>query len=67
MSCNVGKRDRMIRFYISALVIITGVLIHTWWGFLGLEPLLTVVFAFSPIYAMFGLDTFHKGAAKHVS
>lgn len=58
MSYNLGKKDRMIRFSVSSLIIVVGIFIHCWWAFIGIEPLLTVVFSFSPIYAFFGLNTY---------
>ncbi|PIW30155.1 MAG: DUF2892 domain-containing protein [Rhodobacterales bacterium CG15_BIG_FIL_POST_REV_8_21_14_020_59_13] len=58
MPRNEGWIDRALRI-IAGLVLISLVFVGpaTLWGWIGLVPLLTGVFGFCPIYALFGLRT----------
>ena len=61
MKSNVGGYDRWIRIF-GGLAIIAFVFVppSTNWAWLGLIPLLTGVFKFCPISALFGINT-NKG------
>lgn len=62
MKTNVGFADRMVRFIIGAAALVAGYYYQSWWGLLGLLPILTAVFRFCPAYAPFGINTC---ATKH--
>ncbi len=47
---NVGTLDRAIR-------ILIGLALHSWWGLVGLVPLLTAAIGWCPAYLPFGLST----------
>ena len=55
---NMGTVDRAVRAIVG-IVLIALVFVgpKTAWGWLGLIPLATAVFAFCPPYALFGWDT----------
>jgi hypothetical protein len=60
MSKNVGSADRNIRIGLGVVVIILGVVLQSWWGLIGLVPLLTAGMSFCPLYAVLGLSTIKK-------
>lgn len=57
MKTNVGFLDRVIRALIGGAVLGAGYYFKTWWGLVGLVPLLTAFVAFCPAYVPFGLNT----------
>ena len=57
MKCNVGKADRMVRVVVGLGVLAAGAYFKSWWGLLGLVPLLTAVLGFCPVYLPFGIST----------
>ncbi len=56
-SANVGKGDKLFRIIVGIAVIAAGVYFKSWWGALGLVPLLTAVTGFCPAYMPFKLST----------
>lgn len=63
MKCNVGKTDRIIREVAGLAIIVAGIYFKSWWGAIGLVPLLTAIFRFCPAYVPFGINT-SKDAPK---
>lgn len=58
MTHNEGTIDRVIRVVLGlALLSLIFVGPHTWFGLVGLVPLVTGVVGFCPIYRLFGLRT----------
>ena len=57
MKCNIGKTDRMLRLIAGVLVISAGAYFHSWWGAVGIVPLLTGMLRWCPAYLPFGLST----------
>ncbi len=58
MSCNVGGIDRILRIVVGLVVvslIFWGPM--TYWGLIGLVPLLTGLFGFCPLYPIVGVNT----------
>ena len=62
---NMGTLDRTIRAIVG-IVLIALVFVgpKTPWGWLGLIPLATAIFAFCPPYAIFGWSTCGKNKAE---
>lgn len=54
---NMGTLDSLIRVSLGALILIAGVLYESWWGVIGLVPLLTGAVSWCPIYKLFGIST----------
>jgi len=54
---NVGKTDTIIRIILAVIIGAIGVYFGTWWGLLGLIPLLTGIFGVCPLYMIFGVRT----------
>lgn len=57
MSCNVGSTDRIIRIVLGLVFIALGIYFGSWWGAIGLIPLVTGVLNYCPLYSLFGLST----------
>ncbi len=60
MKCNVGKTDRIIRIVVGLLIGAAGVIFKSWWGLIGILPLLTGIFGFCALYIPFGISTAKK-------
>ncbi|MBA4136843.1 MAG: DUF2892 domain-containing protein [Opitutus sp.] len=60
MKPNVGFTDRMIRIVLGAAVLGAGYYFKSWWGLVGLVPILTGIFRFCPAYLPFGMNTCEK-------
>jgi len=57
MICNIGKTDRIIRAILGVLLIALGVIYQSWWGAVGIIPLLTSLTGFCPLYIPFKIST----------
>ena len=60
MKKNVGKTDKMIRWVIGLLIIAAGVYYQSWWGVLGLIPIITAGMGFCWLYTLLGMNTDKK-------
>jgi hypothetical protein len=57
MKCNVGKTDRLFRIILGVVIILAGVYFQSWWGAVGLVPILTGSIRWCPAYLPFGFST----------
>ncbi|MDO4450616.1 MAG: DUF2892 domain-containing protein [Moraxella sp.] len=57
MKINVGKPDKIARIVLGVVIIGLGVAFGSWWGVIGLVPLLTGLINFCPIYHLLGMST----------
>ena len=57
MKRNVGGFDRGFRIVVGLVAIGAGVYFGSWWGALGMIPLLTGAFRWCPVYVPFGAST----------
>jgi len=55
--CNVGTTDKVIRVIVGAAALVAGYYYQSWWGMLGLIPLVTAAFSFCPLYSLLGIKT----------
>jgi hypothetical protein len=62
MKKNVGSGDKVFRVILGIVVILLGIIFHTWWGLIGIIPLFTGLVNFCPLYALLGLSTSKKTA-----
>ena len=60
MQCNVGKTERVIRVIAGLAIIAAGFMYESWWGAIGLVPLLTGATGYCPPYHMLGISTNKK-------
>jgi len=54
---NTGIVDRVIRVVVGIAALIAGVVFKSWWGALGLIPLVTGLAGFCPVYALLRTST----------
>jgi len=57
MEKNMGNADRAIRAVIGIVIIVFGVIYHSWLGAIGLIPLITAGVGFCPLYKVLGIRT----------
>jgi hypothetical protein len=57
MKPNVGSIDRTLRYLLGLALLGAGYYFKSWWGLVGVVPLLTATFRFCPAYLPFGLST----------
>ena len=57
MKCNVGGADRMIRIIAGVVIILLGFYFQSWWGTVGVIPILTGTLRWCPAYIPFGFST----------
>jgi hypothetical protein len=56
MNCNVGRTEQIIRISAGATILLLGLAYRSWWGLLGLGPLLTGSFRYCPVNQMLRID-----------
>ena len=57
MKANIGTADRWIRTVIGLGILALGLISKSWWGLLGLAPLLTAAVSWCPLYVLIGIST----------
>jgi len=57
MECNVGKTDRIIRVIVGAGIIAIGIYLKSWWGVIGVIPIITAAIGWCPAYLPFGISS----------
>ena len=60
MKANVGNTDRIIRFVLGAVIIVVGFYFESWWGVVGVIPIITGLLNFCPAYNLIGVSTKKK-------
>ena len=62
MQRNVGQTEKIIRISVGAVMVVLGVMYGSWWGAIGLIPLITGLIGWCPAYKALRLNT--CGASK---
>ncbi len=57
MTCNVGKADKIFRIVAGLAIGAVGLYYQSWWGLVGIVPLLTGLVNFCPLYAPLKINT----------
>ena len=60
MQANVGNTDRILRIVAGLLIMGAGFYFQSWWGAVGLVPLLTGLIRWCPAYLPFGISSIKK-------
>jgi len=57
MTCNMGRGDRIFRGVLGIVILGAGIFFKSWWGLIGLIPLITSIVAWCPAYVPFKINT----------
>lgn len=57
MKINESNPDRIIRAILGVAIIAIGYATQSWWGAIGLIPLVTALVGICPVYSIFGVST----------
>lgn len=60
MKPNVGPVDGLLRILIGLIIVVLGIVLHNWWGLIGLIPIATGVFKMCPLYLLLKISTSEK-------
>jgi hypothetical protein len=61
MNPNIGTADKIIRLIIGVFIIaFVGLYLRSWWGLIGIVPLITVARSKCMLYPLFGINTCKK-------
>ncbi len=61
MKKNIGSLDKNLRISLGAIILIIGYLNDSWWGLVGILPIITSFMGFCPAYFPFKFSTIKKG------
>jgi hypothetical protein len=64
MKCNVGKTDKMFRIILGIVIILAGFYFKSWWGAVGVIPIVTCFVRWCLAYVLFGLSTCKEEKGK---
>ncbi len=64
MKPNIGSIDRAVRIMLGCACLGAGYYFKTWWGLVGVVPILTALVRFCPAYLPFGLSTCSRSEQK---
>ena len=57
MKTNVGSADRIARVIVGLVIVFVGIYFKSWWGVVGVLPIVTAVIGWCPAYLPFGIST----------
>ncbi len=57
MKQNIGDADRAIRIVVGVAIFVLGIVLHSWWGLVGLLPIATGLIRFCGLYPILGINT----------
>lgn len=57
MKKNIGKVDSMVRILLGIVIVIVGLYFKSWWGLVGLIPVITGIIGWCPLYVPFKIST----------
>jgi hypothetical protein len=57
MKKNIGSTDRIIRVIGGLIVIFIGIYFKSWWGVIGVLPIITAIIGWCPAYVPFGINS----------
>jgi hypothetical protein len=64
MKKNIGQVDRIVRIVLGLAILVVGLILQSWWGLVGLVPLITAFIGWCPAYLPFGISTCKPEAKK---
>lgn len=67
MKKNVGAGDRVFRILIGVMILAAGFYFKSWWGLVGIVPILTAAIGWCPAYLPFGISTCGVNRSKQAA
>lgn len=64
MKLNVGNTDRIIRIAAAMVIFAIGLYFQSWWGAIGMVPLITAFIRWCPAYSLFGITSCGSSSCK---
>ncbi|MFN9067028.1 MAG: DUF2892 domain-containing protein [Bdellovibrionales bacterium] len=65
MVCNMGKTDRILRTIFGALILGAGVYFKSYWGLIGIVPIVVAAVGVCPAYIPFRISTAKSENVSH--
>ncbi len=65
MQANIGTADKIARVLIGLTLLVLGIAFKSWWGVIGVLPVLTAFVGICPAYLPFGISTRRVKAKAH--
>jgi len=65
MQANIGTTDKIARVIIGLALLVLGIGLRSWWGVIGVLPVLTAFVGICPAYLPFGISTRRVKAKAH--
>jgi hypothetical protein len=56
MKCNVGKTEQILRVGIGVVIVLLGLYFGSWWGIIGLLPIITGSIRYCPLSDILGIS-----------
>ena len=60
MKKNVGTIDMIVRIVLGVIILLVGLYFNTWWGLIGVLPIVTALVGWCPAYLPFNFSTFKR-------
>ena len=57
MHRNIGTTDKIIRVLVGLAILVLGIALKSWWGVIGVMPVLTAFVGICPAYIPFRIST----------
>lgn len=61
MKCNVGPADRLLRIVVGVVILGLGYYYKSYWGLIGIIPILVAIIRWCPLYVPFKISTCKDG------
>lgn len=65
MRCNVGKTEQKIRIGLGVVILALGLYLGSWWGLIGIIPIITGAIRWCPASALLGVSTCEVEDPRH--
>ena len=63
MTRNIGSADKVVRVVVGGVIVVAGISLKSWWGAIGLIPIVTALVGWCPAYSLIGMQTSGKPQA----
>ena len=57
MKCNIGRAEQIVRIVIGVAVVLLGLYYKSWWGVIGIVPIITGLIRYCPVSDVLGIST----------